>query len=360
MRQKNLLYALLSFAFIIVFWGLNILSPLNLQGFPSALASTGKPIVQSPEAPDALASQTAEEKRKDALEIYKLGEKYSNQGKLDKAIKQYRKALNLDPDLAEAHLNLGWSYALKRCEYDLALQETLEAIRLKPDLYLGYRNLWWIYRLQKKYDKALETLKKAIQLEPDNAINYLNLGDAYVNDVRDFHLAVQSYKKGLELDPNNFYIHRNLGKVYELESKYDLAIGEHNKAIKIMPKDPYNYIFLAVTLGKAGKQEEIPPLMNHALKYISENSGIPSSRWDINLLKFYAGDMSEEDIFSLAKLKSIHKCQALFYLGLKHIWEGKKSKGIEMLSECRSMGIDSLSEYEYSKTELFLLNKLKE
>jgi tetratricopeptide (TPR) repeat protein len=359
MRQKNLLYVFLELAFIIIFLGLSPLSPLSLQGLPSALATIEKPFVQSPEAPDIIASQAAEEKRKEALEIYKLGERYSNQGRWDEAIKQYRKALNLDPDLAEAHLNLGWSYVMKRRDYDLALQETLEAIRLKPDLFLGYRNLWWIYRLQKRFDKALETLKKAIQLEPDNAINYLNLGDAYVNDVRDLHLAVQSYKKGLELDPNNFYIHRKLAKAYEFEKKYDLAIAEYNKAIKLMPADPYTFLFLAVTLGKAGKQKEIPPLMKRALQSVSENLRV-SSRWDLDLLKFYAGDMSEEDLFSIAELKSINKCQALYYSGLKHIWEGKKSKGIKMLLECRSMGIDSLSEYEYSKTELFLLNKLKE
>ncbi|MGA1841427.1 MAG: tetratricopeptide repeat protein [bacterium] len=359
MEQKNLLFTSFSLAFIIIFFGLSLIFPLSPKNLPCALASIENPPVQSPETPDIIEDQAAEEKRKEALEIYKLGELYAKQKNWDEAIKQFRKALNLDSDLAEAHLNLGWSYVMKRSEYDLALQETLEAIRLKPDLFMGYRNLWWIYRLQKKYDKSLEALKKAIQLEPGNAINYLNLGDAYVNDTRDFNLAVQSYQKGLELDPNNFYIHRNLGKVYEFQKKYDLAIAEHNKAIKIMPSDPYNYLFLAVTLGKAGKKDEIPPLMNRALNSLPENL-IMSSRWDVLLIKFYTGDLSEEDLFSKAELNPINKCQALFYSGLKHIREGKKSKGIRMLSECRSMGIDSLSEYEYSKTELFLLNKLKE
>ena len=358
MRQKYLLSRLLLLSFTGLFLIFNLDLILNLSSLPLAFASVEETTVQSPGASDIFASQELEEKRKEALKIYELGEKYSKQGKMDEAIKQYRKALNLDPDLAEAHLNLGWSYALKKKDYDLALQETLEAIRLKPNLIVGYRNLWWIYRLQKKYDKALETLKKVIQLEPDNAINYLNLGDTYVNDIINFRLAVQSYQKGLKLDPNNIYIHRKIGKAYEFEKKYDLAIAEYNKAIKLKPTDPYTYLFLAVTLGKADKQREIPPLMNQALKTISEILPV-TSRWDFKLLKFFAGEISEKDLLSMGELNPIHKCQSLYYSGLKRIWEGKKSKGIEFLSECRSMGIDSLSEYEYSKTELYLLNKLK-
>lgn len=359
MRQKKSSCVFLSLTFIIIFFGLSPFSPLNLQGLPSALAIIDKPFVQPPEAPDVLAGQATEEKRQEVLEIYKLGEKYSNQGKVDEAIKEYKKALNLDPNFAEAHLNLGWSYALKKKDYNLALQETLEAIRLKPDLIMGYRNLWWIYRLLKRFDEALEAIKKAIKLEPDNAVNYLNLGEFCMNDLRDFHMAVQSFQKGLKLDPNSFYIHRKLGKAYEFQKKYDLAIAEYNKALKVMPTDPYTFLFMAVTLGKAGKQKEIPPLMKRALKSISENLSIPSSRWDLDLLKFYAGDLSEEDLFSKAQLNPINKCQALYYSGVKHIWEGNKSKGLDLLSECQSMGIESLSEYEYSKTELLLLNKLK-
>ena len=223
-------------------------------------------------------------------------------------------------------------------------------------MVVAHRNLWWIYRLLKKYDKAFETLNKIIRIEPENAINYLNLGDAYVNDNRDFKMAVQSYQKGLELDPNNHYIHRKLGKVYEFEKQYDLAIAEYKKAMAIMPTDPYTYLFLAVTLGKSGKSEDIVPLMKDAVQTISKDLPF-KNRWDLMLLKFYAEDIKEEDLIAQAKSIPIHRCQALFYAGLKHIWKGNKKKGKEYLNECLGMGIDALSEYEYSKTELYLLGK---
>ncbi|MGA1790886.1 MAG: tetratricopeptide repeat protein [bacterium] len=358
MRKNNPLFGLLSSAFVILFSTFGLFLLLSFKGDPYALASVKKPDTHPQSPSDLIGKEEKEDRMERALEFYKLGEQYSQKGKVNEAIEEYRKALRMDPNFAEAHLNLGWSYALKKNDYGIALQETLEAIRLKPDLKVAYRNLWWIYRLQKNYEKALDTLKKIVQLEPDNAINYLNLGDAYVSDTRDFKLAVQSYKKGLDLDPNNIYIHRKLGKVYEFEKRYDLAIEEYKKAAQLRPMDPYTFLFWAVSLGKAGRQMEIPPIMKNAVKTISEGLST-SDRWDIDLLKYFAGEISESNLFAKARDFPIHRCQALYYSGLKHAWEGEKSKGIEFLTECQSMDIDALSEYEYSRTELYLLNKSK-
>ena len=310
---------------------------------------------RQPAAPvDAIARAQEEERQKEALELYKMGEHYSKLGKVDEAIEEYRKALNLDPNLAEAHLNLGWSYALRKRDYDLARQETLEAIRLKPQLTVAYRNLWWIYRLQKNYEKALETLKKILSLEPDNPINYLNLGEAYLIDTKEISRAIKILAQGLDRDPNNFHILRKLGKAYEFDAQYDRALAQYKKALVLRSTDPYTYLFMAVTLGKAGRASEIAPLMKKAMTSISEKLSMPA-RWDLSLLKFYAGDISEEDLFAQGKLNPIHRCQALYYAGLKRIWAGNTPKGIEYLTECRSMGIDALAEYEYSNTELLLL-----
>ena len=96
--------------------------------------------------------------------------------------------------------------------------------------------------------------------------------------------------------------------------------------------------------------------MKNAIKTITKGLSF-SDRWDIDLLRYFAGEISEPDLFAKAKDFPIHRCQALYYVGLRHIWEGEKSKGIEFLTECQSMDIDALSEYEYSKTELCLVNE---
>ncbi len=317
-------------------------------------ASLDKPDIKPSAPSDIQKIQNQEERRQKAMEVYKSAMEYSNSREYDKAIQEFQKALEIDPNFAEAHLNLGWTHALKRGDYNIALRETLEAIRLKPDIPIAFRNLWWIYRLLKEYDKAFEALKKIVEIEPDNSVNYINLGDAYVSDKLSFDLAVKAYQKGLELDPNNIFIHRKLAKAYEYQKKYDLAHQEFSKAIKLNPSDAYSYLFLAVSLGKAGKQDEIKPLLKKADEELTKIIPVPG-RWDMKLLKFYSGKSTEEEILQNMDPYPIHKCQALYYVGMKYIWEGNKTKGKALLEEAESLKVEALSEYEYAKTELKLL-----
>ena len=69
-----------------------------------------------------------------------LGIALRDQGKLDEAIAEYRKAIRLKPDLAEAHHNLGIALA-SQGKLDEAIAEYRKAIRLKPDVAEAHINL---------------------------------------------------------------------------------------------------------------------------------------------------------------------------------------------------------------------------
>ena len=62
-----------------------------------------------------------------------LGICYSLTGRLSQAVRTYHKALQLDPGLADAHLNLGYAYE-KLQRKGLAQQEYQQACHLKADL----------------------------------------------------------------------------------------------------------------------------------------------------------------------------------------------------------------------------------
>jgi tetratricopeptide (TPR) repeat protein len=64
----------------------------------------------------------------------------SNQGKLDEAIASYRQALQIDPNLAAAHYNLG-SALSNQGKLDEALAELEIAVRLDPSSTLFRENL---------------------------------------------------------------------------------------------------------------------------------------------------------------------------------------------------------------------------
>src|SRR3954462_2305476 len=68
------------------------------------------------------------------------GIELADRGWLDEAIKEFKRAIELDPDSAHAHDNLATVYAEKK-QFREALQEYLTAIRLEPESATAHYNV---------------------------------------------------------------------------------------------------------------------------------------------------------------------------------------------------------------------------
>ena len=64
-------------------------------------------------------------------------------------------------------------------DYDRVLQDYTKAIDLNPDDANAYNNSGVAYHLKKEYESAIADYTQAIQLKPDYAIAYNNRGRAY-------------------------------------------------------------------------------------------------------------------------------------------------------------------------------------
>ncbi len=119
-----------------------------------------------------------------------------------------RKALSLDPDLAEAHVGRGMALSLKR-EINAARREFETALRLKPDLYeAAYffaRNCF----SQGQYEKAAMLAAQAVEQRPDDYNSPYLLGMIYTDLKQDldaqeaFKLSMQRAENALELFPDD-------------------------------------------------------------------------------------------------------------------------------------------------------------
>src|SRR5262249_14326051 len=72
---------------------------------------------------------------------FNLGSALKDKGQQDDAIAEYREALRLKKDYAEAHCNLGELLHNYKQDYDAAITAFREAIRLKKDFALAQNNL---------------------------------------------------------------------------------------------------------------------------------------------------------------------------------------------------------------------------
>ena len=90
-----------------------------------------------------------------------LGNLYKDEGQLEMAIAEYRKALSIKPDFAEALNNLAVAYMMQG-EYARALSLFRKIIELQPDSVMARYNIACVYARQGKIKESVDWLKKAI------------------------------------------------------------------------------------------------------------------------------------------------------------------------------------------------------
>ncbi|PYI62146.1 MAG: hypothetical protein DMF07_14355 [Verrucomicrobia bacterium] len=152
----------------------------------------------------------------------------------DKARTLAERALQLQPDLPEAHLALGFSYYYGDNNYDAALREFEIAQRGLPNESEVYLAIGAIQRRQGKWVESTANLEKAVSLNPKDTWPLQNLAFNY-QMLRDFTKANQTIDRALALDPNALGPWEVKSKLAIVE-KGDFSVAEKAfEAVKSVP-----------------------------------------------------------------------------------------------------------------------------
>jgi len=98
----------------------------------------------------------------------------SRPDKIDECIANLKKVVELKPEFAEAHNNLGIALE-SQGKIDEAIYHWHQALYLRPHFYPPYNNLGNAYTLQGSIDQAIENFRKAIELQPGQPHVHSNL-----------------------------------------------------------------------------------------------------------------------------------------------------------------------------------------
>ncbi|HSD64379.1 MAG TPA: protein kinase [Ignavibacteriaceae bacterium] len=143
------------------------------------------------------------------------------------AYENAQKAYQLNPDLADSHLALGYYYYWCNLDYEKAIKEFFRALEIQPNCAEAFFGLGIVYRRMGNFELSIKNMLKGQALDP-LAIEYgRNLGETY-GLVKDFDNATKAYKKVLELNPD-----MDLAKA-ELASNYIFLKGDTKTAARIM------------------------------------------------------------------------------------------------------------------------------
>ncbi|HZA38527.1 MAG TPA: hypothetical protein VE486_05255 [Candidatus Baltobacteraceae bacterium] len=143
----------------------------------------------------------------------------------EKARSLAERALQLQPDLPEAHLALGFSYYYGDNNYDAALREFEIAQHGLPNESEAYLAIGAIQRRQGKWKESTANLEKAATLSPNDSWVLQNLVFNYAMH-RNFDAANKTIDRALQLKPEGLSLWEIKAKL-AVSEKGDLSVGEN-------------------------------------------------------------------------------------------------------------------------------------
>jgi TolB-like protein/Tfp pilus assembly protein PilF len=152
----------------------------------------------------------------------------------EKARALAQRALQLQPDLPEAHLAMGFSLYYGDNDFEGALKEFEIAQRNLPNEAEGYLALGSIQRRLGKWPESNASLEKAASLDPKDSWVFQNLALSY-QTLRDFAAANKTIDRGLEVNPDGLGLWEIKSKL-AIAEKGDLSVAERAfQAVKSIP-----------------------------------------------------------------------------------------------------------------------------
>src|SRR5438270_7137607 len=157
------------------------------------------------------------------------------------------RALQLQPDLPEGHLAVGFSICYVDRDYDRALAEFALAQKGLPNEAEAYLAIGAIQRRQGKWDESNANLEKAAGLSPNETWPLQNLVLNY-QMLRKFDLANKTVDRALKLAPDSFSLW-SIKSQLEISEKGTFQIAERGEQVfRSRPMDDETKIHFVISL----------------------------------------------------------------------------------------------------------------
>jgi TolB-like protein/Tfp pilus assembly protein PilF len=183
---------------------------------------------------------------------------------MPKAEEAARKALSLDPDLAEAHSSIGYVdlfYHWNRTEGE---RELLKAIELSPSYSTAYLNYGMLLLTQARYNEALDQLHKAQDLEPTSALISSQIEWALFLSGR-YNEVIAQAQHTLTIEPKMALSYAQMGLAYFYLGDKEKALVNLKKATD-MEFTSATVTSYAYVLAVSGQKEEAVQILNRFLE----------------------------------------------------------------------------------------------
>jgi adenylate cyclase len=192
---------------------------------------------------------------------------------LPKAKEAANKAILLDPSLGGPHATLGNIYTAT-FDFPASIREFEKAIELDPNDATTHH--WFgdsVLECIGDHDRAIAEHKRALELDPLSLAINVDLGYSYYMAGR-YPEGIAQVRKALDLDPNSYFAHYNLGWILEASGDLSGAITEYEKSVAL-DSDPFPLALLGHAQGLNGNRDAALSILKRVTaspRYVSDYS----------------------------------------------------------------------------------------
>ena len=188
-----------------------------------------------------------------------------------KATSAARKALELDPKLAEAHAILAEMYQ-KQWKWAESEEEYKRALELTPNDASAHRGYAYWLACQGRTQEALAWVERGRELDPLGSADTVGF---LLIMARRYDESIREYRSVLAVHPEYTNARWGLGFALILNHQTDQAILELEKTVAMMNRSPGSLEMLATAYAHAGRHQDALTLINE-LKQRRQRGYVPA------------------------------------------------------------------------------------
>jgi tetratricopeptide (TPR) repeat protein len=208
----------------------------------------------------------------DAVSLNISGDQLYQEGNIQEAIKEFKRALLLDPSNVNIHNSLGVCYGVLG-EFENALASFETARWLDPDEMMAVYNIGLTHSLTADIDKSLEYLRDAYRINPEVFEITFQIGRLHIDQGQPAK-ALPFLEKAVRLRPTSGPAQFYLGEGLRTLDRTEEAIRAFQKAIKQNPNDAASLSALGCLFLSKGENLEIARVFCQQSVEISPENGL--------------------------------------------------------------------------------------
>ncbi len=198
-------------------------------------------------------------------EILKRGVMLESAGRIEESIAEHERALTVNPQLTQAHINLTQLYG-RTGQFEKAEKHYRAVVAINPNLADSHYNYGVLLAGQERYTDAAQAFYRCLQINQFNAEAHHNYAAMIEREGR-LDEAAEHYRRALENRPEHRLAHFHLGRILVHQGKLAEAIKHFHQTLTAEDEQTPRFTYaLGATYVRAGEKQKGIQYLNEALK----------------------------------------------------------------------------------------------